>query len=304
MTNITSDPGGADPWAAFRSDPAVDAQYNAGAAVADSARYAPMWAEQSRLARERLACTLDVAYGPSAAETLDIFPAAGAGGAKAPVFVFLHGGYWRAFTSREWSWVANGLVASGCTAVVVNYALCPIVTIDEIVRQCRAAVAWTVRHIGDYGGDASRLGVGGHSAGGHLTAMCLTAEWRDFGLDATDPLRCAVPVSGLYDIAPIARSYLQPQVRLTPEQIARNSPMFAVRRSSTPAFIAWGADESAEFHRQSQGLHAAWTGAGNSAECVPLAGANHFSAVDGFASADSTICRWIRAKLGPASAAG
>ncbi len=292
MTNIT--PPGALDWAAFRSDPAVDAQYNAGAAVADSARYAPMWAEQSRLARERLACTLDVPYGPSAAETLDIFPAARA---AAPVFVFLHGGYWRAFTSKEWSWVANGLVASGCTTVVVNYALCPIVTIDEIVRQCRAAVAWTVRHIGEHGGDASRIGVGGHSAGGHLTAMCLTADWRAFGLYATDPLTCAVPVSGLYDIAPIARSYLQPQVRLTPEQIARNSPMFAVRRCATPAFITWGADESAEFHRQSTGLHAAWLAAGNQAELAPQPGANHFSAVDGFGSAESPICRWIQARL-------
>ena len=278
----------------FRSDPAVDAQYNAGAAVPDSARYAPLWAERSRQTRAARHAILDVPYGATPAETLDIFPADTPG---APVFVFLHGGYWRAFTSKEWSWVADGLVAAGCTAVVVNYALCPLVTIDEIVRQCRSAVAWTVRHIGEHGGDPARIGVGGHSAGGHLTAMCLTADWSTFGLDAADPLRCAVPISGIHDIAPIARSYLQPQVRLDAGMVARNSPMFAVRGCATPAFIAWGERESDEFRRQSTELHAAWLAAGNAGELHALPEADHFSAVEGFTSPDSTLVRWIVRQL-------
>lgn len=306
MTSFTTPGAGAAPgsvpagplpasaFEGYRSDPAVDAQYNAGAAVPDSARYAPLWAERSRQTRARLDGTLDVAYGPSPAETLDIFPAARPG---APVFVFLHGGYWRAFTSKEWSWVAEGLVAAGCTAVVVNYALCPAVTVDEIVRQCRSAVAWTLRHIGEHGGDPARVGVGGHSAGGHLTAMCLTADWQAFGVEAVDPLRCAVPISGIHDLAPIARSYLQPQVRLDAGMIERNSPMFAVRRCATPALIAWGERESDEFRRQSTELHAAWLAAGNDGELLALPGADHFSAVDGFTSADSTVVRWIVEKM-------
>ena len=137
--------------------------------------------------------------------------------------------------------------------MVVDYALCPQVTIDEIVRQCRAAVAWTLRHIGEHGGDPARVAVGGHSAGGHLSAMCLETRWDDdYGL-ARDPLAGAVLVSGIYDIEPLRHSYLQPSIQLDDGIVRRNSPMFAVRPCATPALVTWGGDESDEFARQSTG---------------------------------------------------
>lgn len=76
---------------------------------------------------------LDVPYGPTRAEHLDIFPAERP---NAPILIFLHGGYWCSL-SKEYSLVAYGPVSAGVTTIVVNYALCPNVTIDEIVRQCR-----------------------------------------------------------------------------------------------------------------------------------------------------------------------
>jgi arylformamidase len=90
--------------------------------VPDFGVYARHFIDQSRLARHRLRCDLDVPYGPTKAETLDIFPAARPG---APVFVFIHGGYWRILSSKEFSCVALGLHELDVTTVVVNYALCP-----------------------------------------------------------------------------------------------------------------------------------------------------------------------------------
>ena len=181
--------------------------------------------------------------------------------------------------------------------MVVNYSLCPKVTIDEISRQARAAVAWTLRHIGEHGGDPSRVAVGGHSAGGHLSAMCLATRWADdYGLPA-DPLTAAVLVSGIYDIAPLRHSYLQPQIRLDDGIVARNSPLFAVRPCATPALVTWGGDESAEFARQSHDFHAAWQAAGNRSELLAQAGANHFTAVDGFEEPTSPLCRWLAGVL-------
>ena len=90
------------------------------------------------------------------------------------------------------SFVALGPEALGITTVVVDYALGPWVTIDEITRQRRAAVAWMLRHIGAHGGDPARVAVGGHSAGGHLAAMA----WRRVGRTTTaspetrSPRRC------------------------------------------------------------------------------------------------------------------
>ena len=278
----------------FTSPAQIDEQYKASAAVPDAMALMRGYTERSGEARERLRCTLDVPFGPTLDETLDIFPADRPG---APVFVFIHGGYWRAFTSKDFSFVALGLQPLGITTVVANYSLCPKVTIDEISRQARAAVAWTLRHVGEHGGDPARVGVGGHSAGGHLTAMCLQARWaEDYGLPP-DPLAAALLVSGIYDIEPLRHSYLQPDIRLDDGIVRRNSPLFTVRPCATPALITWGADESAEFARQSQSLHAAWQGAGNRSELLPQPGANHFTAIDGFADPQSPLCRWLAGTL-------
>ena len=279
----------------FTTQAQIDAQYNAGAAVPDAAAHMQRYASRSAHARETLRCTLDVAFGPTLDETLDIFPADRPG---APVFVFIHGGYWRALSSKDFSGVALGLQPLGITTVVINYSLCPKVGIDEITRQARAAVAWVLRNIGAHGGDPVRVAVGGHSAGGHLAAMCLETAWADdYGL-AVDPLAAAVLVSGLYDLAPLRYSYLQPAIQLDDGVIRRNSPLFAVRACRTPALITWGANESSEFARQSSSLHAAWQAAGNRSELVEQVDANHFSAIHGFEDAASPLCRWLAEVLG------
>ena len=278
----------------FETQAQIDAQYGTQQWVADPAAEARHYVERSRLARETLRCALDVRFGPTLDETLDIFPAGRPG---APVFVFVHGGYWRANTSKEFSCVALGLVPAGITTVVVNYSLCPKVTIDEITRQVRAAIVWVLNHIARHGGDPARVAVGGHSAGGHLTAMALQTAWReDYGL-ADDPLAAAVLVSGIYDLAPLRYSYLQPLIQLDDGVIRRQSPLFVVRPCRTPALITWGGAESDEFARQSRTYHEAWQAAGNRGELVPVPGANHFGAIHGFEDSSSALCRWLAATL-------
>jgi len=252
------------------------------------------YGERSASARTRLAGRYRIPYGPTPEETLDIFPAGRPG---APVFVFIHGGYWRAFSASDHSFVALGPVALGITTVVVDYSLCPKVTIDEITRQCRAAVAWTLGHIGAHGGDPARVAVGGHSAGGNLSAMCLETRWdEDYGL-ARDPLAAALLVSGIYDIEPLRHSYLQPTIQLDDGIVRRNSPLFGVRPCATPVLVTWGGEESDEFARQSTSFHAAWQAAGNRSELRAQPGANHFSAIHGFADPEHPLCRWLAERL-------
>jgi arylformamidase len=279
----------------FTTQAQIDAQYNPSLGLADPNAPGTHYAAQADQARNTLRSHLDVPFGPTVHETLDIFPA---DKPNAPVFVFIHGGYWRAFQSKHFHGVALGLQARGITTVVINYALCPFVTIDEITRQARAAVAWTVRNITQYGGDPTRIAIGGHSAGGHLTAMCLQTEWqRDYGL-AQDPLKAAVLVSGLYDLQPLRYSYLQPMIQLDDGIVKRNSPAFLVRKSDTPVWITWGGAESTEFARQAQIYHDAWKAAGNRAELSAIPDANHFTAIHGFEQANSPLCNWLADKLG------
>lgn len=280
----------------FTTQAEIDAQYDVEASVPDFMVYARHFTEESRLARHRLRCELDLHYGPTLDETLDIFSA---DVPNAPVFVFIHGGYWRMLSSKEFSCVALGLHELGITTVVVNYALAPKVSIDEITRQMRAAVAWVLRRIDRHGGDPARVAVGGHSAGAHLTAMCLQTGWReDYGLSGDDPIAGAVLVSGLYDLQPLRYSLMQPAIQLDDGVIRRNSPMFSVRPCKTPALLTWGGDEPDEFRRQSDDFNSAWLAAGNRSKRAPLAGANHFTAIYGFEDPKSLLCQWTAQALG------
>jgi len=279
----------------FTEQAQIDAEYNPSLKVADPAAEMRHYVDRSRLARETLRNAPGLPYGPTLAETLDIFPADRPG---APVFVFLHGGYWRALSSSDFSCVALGLHPLGITTVVVNYALCPQVTIDEIVRQSRAAVAWVLRHIGEHGGDASRVAIGGHSAGAHLAAMCLQTRWADdYGLP-DEPLKAALLVSGLYDLNPLRYSYLQPMIQLDDGIIRRNSPALAMRPCATPVWLTWGGAESAEFARQSGCYGEAAAALGNPFELSAIPAAHHFDAIHGFESPDGALARWLSQRLG------
>ena len=274
----------------FQNQVEIDEQYDVEASVPDFKVYARHFTEQSQLARHRLKAKLNVAFGPTLDETLDIFPSTES---NAPVFVFIHGGYWRMLSSKEFSCVALGLNQLGITTVVVNYALAPKVSIDEITRQARAAVAWVLRNIDRYGGDPYRVVVGGHSAGGHLTAMCLQTDWvEEYGLPH-DPLRGAVMVSGLYDLRPLRFSNMQPMLQLDDGVIQRNSPLFHVRTSTTPALITWGGEEPSEFRRQSESFLERWKDSGNHAKKWLQPGANHFTAIYGFEDPKSALSQWV-----------
>ena len=280
----------------FETQAQIDAQYNPSLHLTDPTAPGKHYATRSAQARQILRCMLDVPYGPTREETLDIFPA---DAANAPLFVFLHGGYWRALSSKDFSCVALGLQPLGITTVVVNYALCPRVTIDEITRQVRAAVAWTHHHIGSYGSDASRMALGGHSAGAHLTAMCLHTRWQeDYGLPQ-DPIAAAVLVSGIYDIAPLRYSYLQPMIQLDEGVIRRNSPQFLMRVCQTPIWVNWGDQESPEFARQSASFHAAWRSLGNQSELSAMTDADHYRGIYGFEDSGSHLSQWLAGRLLP-----
>lgn len=282
----------------FATQEQIDAQYDTALPVADRAAEMRHYQERSAHARATLPCRLGVPYGPTRAETLDIFPAAPSGGAPAPVFIFVHGGYWRALSAADFSCVALGLAQRGITVVVPDYALCPAVTVDEIVRQMRAACAWVLRHIAEHGGDPQRVAVGGSSAGGHLAAMCLQTAWeRDYGLPQ-DPFRGAVMASGLYDLAPLRYSFLQPKIQLTEDTVRRCSPLLHVRPSPTPVLLTWGGLEQPEFSRQSLAWRDAWLAAGNRAEVLDQPEAHHFSAIHGFEHPGSALCGWVAAALG------
>ena len=274
----------------FRTRAEIDAQYDVEASVGNFADYVEFFLSNSERVRRRLKPVLDIQYGPTAAERLDFFPARAP---DAPLHLFIHGGYWHSLDSRDFSFVAEGPVEGGAAVAVLNYDLCPNVTIAEIVRQSRAAVKWLYGNARQYNCDPERITVSGHSAGGHLTVMLMATDWAGvWGLPG-DVVKGGCAVSGLFDLAPFEHSWLQPKLRLNEGEIARNSPIRHIPPAAGPLIVTLGGDESAEFHRQSQDFLAAWTGAGLQGTYLDLPGANHFTVLEGYMDRNSPLCSAI-----------
>ena len=130
----------------------------------------------------------------------------------------------------------------GATVVLVEYDLCPQVTVTGIVRQTRASIAWVYRNIRTYGADPSKIFVSGHSAGGHLTAMALAHDWAKEELPV-DLIKGAVATSGVYDLEMVMKISVQEQVRMTPADAKLNSPLLNPPRVKCPLVVAVGGDE-------------------------------------------------------------
>jgi arylformamidase len=275
--------------------PALDAQYNNRLKVANALDWLARAGAESARARAELPVRFDLPYGAHHAERLDVFPAARPG--PAPVHVFVHGGYWHRMDKADFSFVARGLRPAGAVTVVVDYGLVPTIDLDELVRQCRAAIAWVHAHAREWGGDPDRISVSGHSAGGHLVSMLLATDWPKFGAPA-DVLKAGCAISGLYDLEPIRLCYLNDVLALTPEVARRNSPVLLAPSRPTPLILAVGGSEGPEYHRQTDDLAAAWRARGMPIEVMDLAGHDHFSIVAQLESPFSPLARAIQGQMG------
>lgn len=270
----------------------LDEQYNPRAKVADFAAIVERWQAQSSQARRELACTSDVAYGASVSEKLDIFHA---GRKHAPIQIFFHGGYWRAMNKNDFSFVARDFVAAGATVVVVDYALCPTVTLDELVGQCYDAIRWISAHAKEIGGDPDRVFLSGHSAGGHITAMGMTA---DEGHIPAGLIKGGCSVSGLFSLEPLRRSFLNAEIRLDQAGVRRNSPIRLVGSNCAPLIASVGDLESREYHRQTEAFLHVWRARGNQAKVVQAPGLHHYAVLEAFCDAAHPLGQAVLAQMG------
>ena len=258
----------------------LDAAYNNTAAVADSARYIADWDVRSTALAGKQPQYLDLRYGPRERNRIDYFASV----PNAPVFVFIHGGYWQMRAKETFRFLADGPLAHGISVAFVGYTLAPDATLNEIVDEVRDALTWIHERIGRFGGDASRIYVSGWSAGGHLTAMSL----------AHPAVRGGLAISGLYDLAPLADTYLNEKLKLTPEEIAMLSPMRNLPQEAPPLFVTYGTGELPELQRQSREFGTAWLERGLPGRLSPLADHNHFSILEELASPDGRLTRLAR----------
>lgn len=270
----------------------MDRQYNARETVASFEDEMARYRAESDRVRADIPSERDIVYDAQSGERLDFYAAA----PGASLFVWIHGGYWRALSKDDNAFSVRGLHARGFHVAVLDYTLVPRADLDEIVRQVRAAVAFLARNRERFGIGPQPFAVGGSSAGGHLVGMLLAGAWTaGFGIPA-DTVGVGLALSGLHDLEPLRHSYVNDHMRFDDGSVDRNSPIRHIPHESAAILLAAaGGDETDEFRRQTADYIAAWQAAGNRADPLDMPGYHHFDIALALTEPDGTLVRAVEA---------
>ncbi|MDF3072944.1 MAG: putative esterase/lipase [Alphaproteobacteria bacterium] len=267
---------------------ALDAAYNNRAHVPHFMQIVERFQAQSERARQTLKPRLDLAYGRDARQKLDFFPAAAK---NAPLFVFIHGGYWQSLDNKPFSFMATPLNAAGIACAAMTYDLCPTISMTRLTQQIREGLLWLHAQAHELGFDADRIFVGGHSAGGHLATMMLLTDWTGYGAPA-DLVKGGLSISGLYELEPVRLAYVNEALKLDASEARALSPIHHLPHDAAalpPLLLAVGAAELPEFVRQQRDFASAARQRNWSVGEIELEQHNHFSVLETLASREVAL---------------
>ncbi len=223
-----------------------------------------------------------LAYGAPSSNRIECFlprTEGAPGGARrgAPIFAFLHGGWWQDLSIDYAAAPAVALTDAGAIYASIGYTLTPAVQLREIVAEVSAALTTIAANATGMGGDPRRIVLAGHSAGAHLAATQLTA------LTPEAPRYTAAGlllIGGAYDLGPIAESYVNEKVRMSEADAAALSPALLTPLHDVPVKIRVGEEEPEEFHRNAAFLLECWSPSLSAIDSATLSGRDHFDALD------------------------
>jgi arylformamidase len=220
----------------------------------------------------------EVRYGDDPYQSIAIHAAANPNGT---VFAFVHGGGWTSGYKEHMNFMAPVFTSAGVTFCSVGYRLAPGHMFPAGLDDVADALAWIHGNIADHGGDPDRLFIGGHSAGGHYTALlALTSDWQERrGLPGT-VVRGCLPISGVYQFGEESGLSMRPRF-LGPEDgetDRRASPMSFVSADAPPFLIAYGTEDFPHLRDQADRIEAALVGEGCDVAKIVFDGRDHFGA--------------------------
>jgi len=273
----------------------LDRQYDQRAWAPNAIELINRYGADSAAVRQRIGDPETYDYGDTRAESLDIFRTHRA---SAPIHVFIHGGAWRLLSARDSAFPAETFTRAGAHYVALDFALLPVVALDQMVEQVRVAVAWLYRHADQVGGDRTRIFVSGHSSGAHLAAAVATTDWKArFGLPQ-DVVKGALCCSGIYDLEPVRLSARNDYVQLDEALVGALSPLRHLANLRCPLAVGIGEHESDEFKRQARAFAGAAERHGVPVELVEGTGLNHFEIVTTLASPTGLLGRIALHQMG------
>lgn len=225
----------------------------------------------------------NLSYGNDTRQKLDIYSPAYTE-VQPDVVVFFYGGNWNSGSRKQYGFVGKALASRGIMTVVADYRLSPQVVYPAFVEDAAQAVAWTLKHIGEYGGNANKVFVAGHSAGAYNAAMvALDPRWLSKYGESPTALLGWIGIAGPYDFLPIVAESVK-SAFLYPNTPADSQPIRHVTGSAPPSLLITGsADKVVNPARNSGGLATALCAAQVPVQTVSLKGVGHGLLVAAFA---------------------
>lgn len=219
---------------------------------------------ESEAALAAYAPRLDIPYGGHEREVFDLFvsPRPWRG-----TLAYFHAGFWQTRDKAQFRFLAKAFIAEGIDVALVNYPLCPDVSLRQLVGSAEASIPKILHTVRGTGRGGQALIAAGHSAGGHIAAELALAGAS---------LSAIIAISGIYELAPLLATRLNDKLRLDEPEARAMSPLHRVAGPLPPALFIAGALETPEFRAQSEAMHQAWSAAGRSSY-LQLEGADHFS---------------------------
>jgi arylformamidase len=237
-------------------------------------------------ARAELVCSCGVGYGPSLAQKFDIVRGK-LTEEDAPIFVYIHGGYWQAM-SVDWSlFMAIPLVEAGAKVVAVGYDLAPKVTVDVIVEQIKEAIVQIVQMAVKT--NSRGVYLAGHSAGAHLVVRVLDSNLKKMlsdviSEDAASMIKGAFLISGIYDLRPLVFTTENEILHMTEESAWHLSPMNPIYIQQLTLLwrhvrliVIIGENDSPEFRFQSKYYSNFLQASGSSTKLIDMPDVDHFN---------------------------
>lgn len=173
-------------------------------------------------------------YGPQDKQLLDLYGPAAPG--PHPLVVFYYGGAWTAIGDRrDFGFAARALASLGYLVAVPDYRVLPEVAYPGFLDDCALAVHWLLDSVSAYGGDPSRVALGGHSAGAYNAAM-LSLDPR---YDLRGKLKAVAGLSGPYDFYPFTEAIGRRTFGHVPDGPA-TQPIAHVTAEAPPMFLGHG----------------------------------------------------------------
>ncbi len=256
----------------------LDDAYANAAYIPQAAQYPPRWSEAAAAFREAIGARADlgVSYGPSARQAYDLFHSEGPAHGT---MVFVHGGYWLKFGRSTWSHFAKGVLARNWNVAMVEYDLCPDVTIVQITRQVATAITSLVARLD------GPMTLSGHSAGGHLVARMLAPGM--LAPDVAARIQKVAPISPVADLRPLLETSMNADFKMDLAIAAAESPVLQPP-PDTPVCIWVGAQERPVFLQQAAALAGAW-----SVPQVIVPSKHHFDVIDALCDPQSDLVRYL-----------